>query len=63
MDFSKEPEVPEYRWVQGDPIDPNGCTGCAFQFRLFIRCSRIPCQNHPGMVAELVREESDVGSC
>ena len=55
-----EPDVPDYRWVPGKP-DPvhhsvGGCTGCAFRrfTETKIRCSRIPCQLHPGKVAELV---------
>lgn len=55
-----DPPTPAYRWVPGTPDlkygSPNGCTGCAF--RSFtatkIRCSRIPCQRYPGMVAELI---------
>lgn len=54
-----EPDVPEYRWI---PAPPNpscynsitGCYGCAFHKQLVIRCSRIPCQTRPTMVAELV---------
>lgn len=55
-----DPDIPPYRFVPGTPDpkygSPNGCTGCAF--RSFtatkIRCSRIPCQRYPGMVAELI---------
>jgi hypothetical protein len=48
----KDPPIPDYKWVQG--ID-NGCTGCAFRpLSTGIRCSRIPCQRYPGMVAQLV---------
>lgn len=59
-----EPEIPDYRWVPGPP-DPNrygstaGCYGCAFKSftSTKIRCSRIPCQRHPGMVAELIEKK------
>ena len=54
-----DPDIPAYRWVPGTPDkngSTNGCTGCAF--RSFtatkIRCSRIPCQRYPGLVAQLV---------
>lgn len=57
-----EPEVPPYRFVPGtpDPVyrSPSGCTGCAFRRMSEIRCSRIPCQLHPGMVAELIPQPS-----
>ena len=52
-----EPDVPAYRWVLGTPDkngSPNGCNGCAFRRMPDIRCSRIPCQRYPGMVAELL---------
>jgi hypothetical protein len=53
-----EANIPDYRFVPGtpDPVygSPNGCTGCAFRKQLAIRCSRIPCQRFPGMVAELI---------
>lgn len=56
-----DPPIPDYRWVPGTP-DPknyytvNGCNGCAFHsfVKTKIRCSRIPCQKYPGMVAELI---------
>ena len=54
-----EPPVPAYEFVPGEP-DPknhgttNGCYGCAFAKQLAIRCSRVPCQRYPGMVARLV---------
>lgn len=54
-----EAPVPEYRWVPGKP-DPRhhhstgGCFGCAFRKMPEVRCSRIPCQTRPGMVAELI---------
>jgi hypothetical protein len=59
-DRQGDPPIPPYRWVPGtlDPKygSPNGCNGCAF--RSFtatkIRCSRIPCQIKPGMVAQLI---------
>lgn len=53
-----EPDIPAYRFVSKP--DPNnhgsttGCYGCAFRRMLEIRCSRIPCQRHPTMVAELL---------
>lgn len=54
-----DPDIPNYRWVPGTPDQHGstaGCNGCAF--RSFtatqIRCSRIPCQRHPGFVAELI---------
>jgi len=51
-----EPPVPAYVFVPGTP-DRNGsgsgCNGCDFRRRLDIRCSRIPCQRYPGMVARL----------
>lgn len=54
-----DPPIPDYHWVPGTPDkngSPYGCNGC--DFRAFtktgIRCSRIPCQRHPGMVAELI---------
>lgn len=53
-----EPDIPPYHFVPGtpDPVhgSPNGCTGCAFRKMPEIRCSRIPCQRHPGMVAQLI---------
>jgi hypothetical protein len=54
-----EPEVPPYRFAPGEP-DPyyhgstGGCYGCAFRRMPEIRCSRIPCQRYPGMVAQLI---------
>lgn len=58
-DPPKDPPIPEYRWVPGTPDargTTTGCNGCAFlSFSTTrIRCSRIPCQRYPGMVAELV---------
>ena len=52
-----DPPIPEYRFVPGQPDrhgSPNGCKGCAFRHMPDIQCSRIPCQRHPGMVAELI---------
>lgn len=52
--------IPEYRWVQGKP-DPHyhgstgGCFGCAFRpMTSGIKCSDIPCQRYPGMIAEFI---------
>lgn len=54
-----EPEVPEYRFeARPDPGNygsTSGCYGCAFRSMPEIRCSRIPCQRHPGQVAVLVK--------
>lgn len=58
-----DPPIPGYRWVPGAP-DPKrygsttGCYGCAFLRMSDIRCSRIPCQRHPGMVAQLINPTS-----
>lgn len=53
-----DPPIPDYRWVPGTPDkhgSPNGCNGCAFRpLSTGIRCSRIPCHRHPGMVAQLI---------
>jgi hypothetical protein len=56
-----DPPIPDYRWVPGKP-DPKqhnstgGCFGCDFRsLNTGIRCSRIPCQTKPGMVAQLVQ--------
>ena len=54
-----DPLIPDYDWVPGKP-DKNGstagCNGC--DFRSFtatkIRCSRVPCQRHPNMVARII---------
>ena len=58
-----DPPIPDYRWVPGTPdpkySSPNGCTGCAFRKQLAIRCSRIPCQRYPGMVAELIHDGAE----
>lgn len=60
-DRPSDPAVPPYRMVPGKP-DPyyhnstGGCYGCAFRRMSEIRCSRIPCQRYPGMVAELVKD-------
>jgi len=51
--------IPDYRWVPGTPDkngSPNGCNGCAFRKMPEIRCSRIPCQHKPGLVAQLIKE-------
>ena len=55
-----DPEIPEYQWIPGMP-DPknhntvNGCYGCDFS-KSNIRCSLIPCQRHPGMVAKIINK-------
>lgn len=53
-----EPEIPEFTWVSipdpGNYGSTSGCYGCAFRRMPEIRCSRIPCQRHPNMVARLV---------
>ena len=54
---SGEKPVPAYVFVPGTPDkhgSTNGCNGCDFRRRPDIRCSRIPCQRHPGQVARLV---------
>lgn len=54
-----DPPIPDYRWVPGTPDrhgSTHGCSGCAFRKMLEIRCSRIPCQNKPGLVAQLTKE-------
>lgn len=54
-----DPVIPDYRFVPATP-DPayhgstGGCNGCAFRRMPDIRCSRIPCHRHPGMVAQLI---------
>lgn len=57
-----DPPIPDYHWVSATP-DPRyngstgGCNGCAFRpLSTGIRCSRIPCQRHPGLVAELITQ-------
>jgi hypothetical protein len=53
-----DPPIPDFRWVPGTPDkngSSNGCNGCAFRSQTQIRCSRIPCQRHPGLVAELTQ--------
>ena len=53
-----DPPIPDYRWVPGTPDkcgSSNGCNGCAFRRMPTIRCSLIPCQRYPGLVAELVK--------
>jgi hypothetical protein len=56
-----DPPIPAYSWVPTTP-DPRyhgsqgGCNGCAFRKMPDIRCSRIPCQTKPGMVAQLIQE-------
>lgn len=58
-DRPNDPPIPDYRFVPGTP-DPyyhgstGGCYGCAFRKMPDIRCSRIPCQLHPCMVAQLI---------
>jgi len=57
QDRPTDPSIPGYRWVPGTPDhygSTNGCNGCAFRHIADIRCSRIPCQNHPGLVAQLI---------
>lgn len=53
-----DPPIPDYRWVVGKPDrngSTNGCTGCDFRpLSTGIRCSRIPCQRHPGRVAQII---------
>ncbi len=58
-----DPPIPDYHWVPGTP-DRNGsiggCNGCDFrQLSTGIRCSRIPCQRHPSMVAKLTNPNGD----
>lgn len=58
-DRPNDPPIPDYRWVPGTPDQNgsrNGCNGCAFKsfIKTGIRCSRIPCQTKPGLVAELI---------
>lgn len=54
-----DPPIPDYRWVPGTPDkngSPNGCNGCDFRkLSTGIRCSRIPCQTKPGLVAKIVK--------
>lgn len=52
---------PPYEWVPGTPDrkygSPNGCNGCDFRpLAAQVRCSDIPCQRHPGMVARIVKD-------
>jgi hypothetical protein len=57
QDRPGDPPIPDYRWVPGTPDHHgslNGCNGCAFRKMADIRCSRIPCQRHPGLVAQLI---------
>jgi hypothetical protein len=58
QDRPGDPPIPAYRWVPGTPDhngSPNGCKGCDFRpLSTDIRCSRIPCQRHPGLVAQLI---------
>jgi hypothetical protein len=54
-----EPPLPAYRFAPGTPDKNgglNGCSGCAFQHQLAIRCSRIPCHRFPGLVAHLIEQ-------
>ena len=59
LPLAGEIDVPPYRFVTGPPDangSTNGCGGCAFRKRAEIRCSRIPCQRHPGQVAQLIEQ-------
>lgn len=50
--------IPAYRWVPGTPDkngSTNGCNGCAFRRMPEIKCSQIPCQRYPGLVAQLIK--------
>ena len=52
-------QIPAYRWVPGTPDKNgsiNGCSGCAFRRMPEIKCSQIPCQRYPGLVAELIKQ-------
>lgn len=53
---------PPYKWVPTTP-DPRyhgsqgGCNGCDFRpLASQVRCSDIPCQRHPGLVARIIKE-------
>lgn len=55
-----DPAIPDYKFIPGVPDElgrTGGCNGCVFRFDLNIRCSRIPCQKHPGMIAQLISHE------
>ena len=55
-----DPPIPDHRFVaKPDPRNYGstaGCYGCAFKSfsTTKIRCSRIPCQRYPQMVAEII---------
>lgn len=52
--------IPAYKWAAGaldDNGSTNGCNGCAFRKMSEIKCSLIPCQLYPGMVARLINTE------
>ena len=61
LDRPGDPPIPDYRWVPSTPDkhgSTNGCGGCDFRRDLTLRCSRIPCQHHLGMVAQIIKEKS-----
>lgn len=58
-----DPPIPNHVWVPGT-LDrngsPKGCTGCDFRpLSTGIRCSRIPCQTKPGLVARIVKPQTN----
>ena len=58
-DRPSDPPIPDYRWVPGSPDrhgSTAGCAGCDFRRQLSIRCSRIPCQTRPGMMAKIINQ-------
>lgn len=61
MNQYNDPPIPDYVFVTGKP-DQNGstggCNGCDFRHMREIRCSRIPCQTKPNMIAKLTTQDN-----